>query len=64
MRWRGERRSANVEDRRGLRVRRPVVAGGGGLILVVALLLVLCGRDPSFLIQMLDETSSLPPRPT
>jgi uncharacterized protein len=60
MRWRGRRESSNVEDRRGMVVRRPVVAGGGGLILVVALLLMLCGRDPSRLLEMLDE-GSFPP---
>jgi len=40
-----------------MRVGRPVVAGGGGLILVAALVMMLCGRDPSQLLEMLEESS-------
>jgi predicted metalloprotease len=46
MRWRGQRESANVEDRRGVRFGRAGVAiSGTGLLLVVALAL-LTGEDP------------------
>ena len=46
MRWRGRRKSTNVEDRRG----RPARAGtglklGGGAILLVAVVTLLAGGD-------------------
>ncbi len=52
MRWRGRRRSTNVEDRRGARVPRGVrVGGAGGLgLLVLIVLAVLLGVDPSALL--------------
>ncbi|MFV0389645.1 MAG: neutral zinc metallopeptidase [Pyrinomonadaceae bacterium] len=51
MRWREQRRSENVEDRRG--GRGPAVAiGGGGLGLVLILVAVfLCGGDPGSLLR-------------
>ncbi len=59
MRWRGERQSENVEDRRG--VSRGGMAIGGGLggiiVLVIALLL---GADPR---QLLDQVTSEGPAP-
>ncbi len=59
MRWRGERQSENVEDRRG--VSRGGMAIGGGLggivVLVIALLL---GADPR---QLLDQVGSEGPAP-
>jgi len=61
MQWRGRRQSENVEDRRGFAARRPVVAGGGGLLIIVALVFALCGRDPSDLLRMLEETGQIPP---
>ncbi len=45
MRWRGARRSSNVEDRRGMG--GPLVAGGGIGALVLTLLYVFLGGDPS-----------------
>jgi len=54
MRWRGQRESDNVEDRRGVRLGRPGIAlSGGGILLVVALALV-TGQDP---IQLLSAVS-------
>ncbi len=47
MRWQGGRRSANIEDRRGTRVGRPLAVGGGAATLVVAVLMLLLGGDPS-----------------
>lgn len=59
MRWRGERQSENVEDRRG--VSRGGMAIGGGLggivVLVIALLL---GADPR---QLLDQVTNDSPAP-
>ena len=50
MRWQGQRRSENVEDRRGSRAVRVGVGGGlGGLVLVVLYLLL--GGDPEQLRQ-------------
>ncbi|EPX54948.1 YpfJ protein, zinc metalloprotease superfamily [Cystobacter fuscus DSM 2262] len=46
MRWQGGRRSANVEDRRGQGVGRPLAYGGGAVSLVVALLVYLLGGNP------------------
>lgn len=46
MRWRGNRTSSNIEDRRGIRPR--AVAGGGGL-LIMAVVVALLGGDPSAL---------------
>jgi hypothetical protein len=56
MRWRGERQSDNVEDRRGMTVSRGVKVGGiGGLGLVVLVVVgIFLGIDPAVLLQ-LDE---------
>lgn len=49
MRWRGERQSSNIEDRRGI---GPKVAVGGGLGTVVVLILALLfGADPRQLLE-------------
>lgn len=64
VRWRSERRSSNVEDRRGARIGTPLKIGGGlgGLVLLLILLL---GGDPSQLVDAVGggpvETSA--PRP-
>lgn len=57
MRWRGERQSSNIEDRRGL---TPKVAVGGGLgTLVIIIIALLFGADPrQFLEQMPQEQPS------
>ena len=55
MRWRGERQSSNIEDRRGI---GPKVAVGGGLGTVVILILALLfGADPQ---QLLEQVPSDP----
>lgn len=55
MRWRGERQSSNIEDRRGL---GPKVAVGGGLgTLVIVILALLFGADPR---QFLEQVPSNP----
>lgn len=64
MRWRGQRQSSNIEDRRGLRVsRRAGISGVGGIVL--GLLALYFTNDPSMLLQSLSggdttETSSGP----
>jgi predicted metalloprotease len=51
MRWRGERQSSNIEDRRGL---TPKVAVGGGLgTLLIIIIALLFGADPR---QFLEQT--------
>jgi predicted metalloprotease len=55
MRWRGERQSSNIEDRRGIGGR---VAVGGGLgTIVVLILALLFGADPR---QLLEQVPSGP----
>lgn len=61
MRWRDQRQSTNIEDRRGLG--GPAMIGGGGLgVLVIALAIYLCGGDPSqFLNQSGPAGGDVPP---
>lgn len=55
MRWRGERQSSNIEDRRGL---APKVAIGGGLgTLLVIIIALLFGADPR---QLLEQVPNSP----
>ena len=55
MRWRGERQSTNIEDRRGLSVGR--VAAGGGLGTVVILVIALLfGVNPQTLLEQLPDS--------
>lgn len=53
MRWRGRRKSSNVEDRRGARTGRGIRLGKGGGIGAIVLVLVAMyfGVDPSLLLQ-------------
>lgn len=56
MRWRGERQSTNIEDRRGIGGR---VAVGGGLgTIVVLILALLFGADPSQLLEQMPSSPS------
>jgi uncharacterized protein len=53
MRWRGERQSSNIEDRRGL---TPKVAVGGGIgTLVVIIIALLFGADPRQLLEQVPD---------
>lgn len=51
MRWRDQRQSDNVEDRRGMGGRGVAIGGGGLGVVVLALAIYLCGGDPSQLLQ-------------
>ncbi len=53
MRWRGERQSSNVEDRRG--APRGLAIGGLGL-LVVVIVSALMGADPRTLLRQIQQT--------
>lgn len=59
MRWRGERRSDHVEDRRGTRIGRRAKVGGFGTIILV-LVALFFGVDPSLILDQggLDPTTS------
>lgn len=61
MRWKGGRRSQNVEDRRGTRMGRGAAVGGvGGLgFLVVVILYMLLGGDPAQLVEQMP-TQGMP----
>lgn len=61
MRWRDQRQSTNIEDRRGLG--GPAMIGGGGIgVLVIALAIYLCGGNPSqFLNQSGPAGGDVPP---
>jgi hypothetical protein len=66
MRWQDERRSTNVEDRRGFPVRGAGVVGGGAVI--VAIIAALLGAPPGLVRALLgggtdDGTSTQQPRP-
>ena len=72
MRWKGGRRSQNVEDRRGTRMGRGAAAGGvGGLgFLIIVVLYMLLGGDPTQLVEQMPQaggpsasTSTGPPPP-
>src|SRR4030095_102714 len=54
MRWRGERESSNIEDRRGMSVGR-VAAGGGLGTIVIMILALLFGVNPSRLLEQLPS---------
>ena len=54
MRWEGQRRSDNVEDRRGVRVPGGMAGGGIGTIVVVMLISWVTGVNPLVLFQLAD----------
>src|SRR5689334_12267990 len=54
MRWRGERQSTNIEDRRGLTGGKVAVGGGLGTILIFIIAL-LFGADPRQLLQQVPD---------
>ena len=60
MRWKGSRRSSNIEDRRGQR-RRGGLVGGGLSTIVLILVALYFGVDPTFLIEGLGSGGSSAP---
>ena len=65
MRWRGERQSTNIEDRRGMSIGRVAVGGGLGTI-VIMILALLFGINPQQLFEQLpsDQPGVQSSRPT
>ena len=59
MRWRGERQSTNIEDRRGMSVGRVAVGGGLGTI-VIMILALLFGVNPQQLLEQLPSDQNQP----
>jgi len=59
MRWRDQRQSTNVEDRRGMSGRGIAVGGGGIAVLVVLVAALLCGVDPSQLLQNMPTETQI-----
>lgn len=58
MRWEKEKRSRNVDDRRGQSI-GPVLVGGGGLILIaVVIIALLLGADPGQILDDLNQAQS------
>ena len=51
MRWRGERQSTNIEDRRGMSSGRGIAVGGGLGTLLIMILALVFGFDPQTLLQ-------------
>src|SRR5689334_19956032 len=54
MRWRGERESTNIEDRRGLSGGKIAVGGGLGTV-VIMIIALLFGADPRQLLQQVPD---------
>ncbi len=56
MRWRDQRQSTNVEDRRGMSGRGLAIGGGGIGVLVIAVAALLCGVDPRQMLENMPQT--------
>ncbi len=54
MRWKGRRRSSNVEDRRGQGRGRGAAIGGGGIVLALVAIFLL-GQDPAEVLQGMQQ---------
>lgn len=59
MRWRGERQSTNIDDRRGMSVGRVAVGGGLGTI-VIMIIALLFGVNPQQLFEQLPSDQQQP----
>ena len=60
MRWRDQRQSDNVEDRRGMGGRGVAIGGGGIGVVILAIIIYLCGGDPSQLLNTGPAQNEVP----
>ena len=60
MRWRGERESSNVEDRRGMSGGGRIAIGGGLGTLIIIIIAVLLGADPQQLLRQMPTDAPAP----
>jgi predicted metalloprotease len=62
MRWRGERQSDNVEDRRGMSISRGAKVGGiGGLgLIAIVVVSMVMGVDPTSILQVVQQNTQSP----
>jgi uncharacterized protein len=60
MRWREQRQSSNIEDRRGLSGRNIAIGGGGLGTLIIIILALLCQQDPRTLLQQISTDPDVP----
>jgi uncharacterized protein len=60
MRWRGERESSNVEDRRGMSGGGRIAIGGGIGTLIIIIIAVLLGADPQQFLQQMPTDAPAP----
>ena len=60
MRWRGERQSDNIEDRRGVSGGAKVAIGGGLGTIIILVLALLFGANPRQLLEQISETNAPP----
>ncbi len=54
MRWKGRRRSSNVEDRRGQGMGKGAAIGGGGIVMALVAIFLL-GQDPEQVLQGMQQ---------
>ncbi len=59
MRWRDQRQSTNVEDRRGMGGRGLAIGGGGIGVLLIAAAALLCGIDPRQMLETMPDQSAV-----
>ena len=59
MRWGDQRQSTNIEDRRGLGGRGLAIGGGGLGVIILAIAVMLCGGDPSQLLENLPSQTEV-----
>ncbi len=64
MRWRDQRQSTNIEDRRGMGGRGLAIGGGGIGMVVILLAALLCGVDPRQLLENLPTQGGIQEPPT
>lgn len=57
MRWRDQRQSDNIEDRRGMSGTGLAIGGGGIGVIILVIAVLLCGGDPQQLLQNLPTGS-------